>query len=420
MRTPKPFSTPRRTDSKTFQITLKHTCGLPERVCADWQRRSFLDLPDELSPYRTPKTKSAAEAGAVALIAYLKKKQTEGSARRTRAEDITVGAWIEKFTELETSPRAGVNAAKNRPYSYDTLDAYKSYYRLNIKDDPVCELKMAEVEEEDILEFITRLSVSKLKDGRTMGGTRKFTLVVSFMRTAFNMYQRQNKRQTNPFQYIEKPGYYKTERDALTEDEVMRLFMPGVLRDTMELAVCGAIFLSGLRRAEVSALKPEDLDWNTPKILLSRSYQRFNGKNKILSTTKGKKPRKTAFDPVLQEAIKKLWKENGKHEFVFSDKNGQAIGSSWTKGRFKKWLERAGIDPGGRKIVPHSARHSLASLLEARGVSLRYIQDLLGHSDLKTTRGYLHSTEQTIRVIGQKISEAREMAEQKVIPFKVS
>jgi hypothetical protein len=39
---------------------------------ADWQRCSFLDLPDELSPYRSPRTKSAA--GAAALIVYLKKK----------------------------------------------------------------------------------------------------------------------------------------------------------------------------------------------------------------------------------------------------------------------------------------------------------------------------------------------------------
>jgi site-specific recombinase XerD len=34
---------------------------------------------------------------------------------------------------------------------------------------------------------------------------------------------------------------------------------------------------------------------------------------------------------------------------------------------------------------------SLASILEARGTSLRYIQDLLGHSDLKTIKIYLHT-----------------------------
>jgi len=91
------------------------------------------------------------------------------------------------------------------------------------------------------------------------------------------------------------------------------------------------------------------------------------------------------------------------------------------KKRFPKWLERAGIELNGRRIVPHSSRHSLASLLEARGVSLRYIQELLGHSDLKTTKIYLHSTEKTIRDIGKKISETMEQKpEENIIEFKVS
>jgi integrase/recombinase XerD len=148
----------------------------------------------------------------------------------------------------------------------------------------------------------------------------------------------------------------------------------------------------------------------------------FNKKEKVLGPTKGKKPRDAPFDPILQEAIKKLWKENGRHEFVFCWKNGKVIGSSWIKGRFPQWLQRTGIELGGRNIVPHSSRHSLASLLEERGVSLRYIQELLGHSDLKTTKTYLHSTEKTIRDIGRKISEVMESKhkEDKILDFKVS
>jgi hypothetical protein len=74
----------------------------------EWRRKSFQDLPDPLAQYRNPKSKTAAEAGALALISCLKKKQEEeGSARRAKPEDITVGAWIEKFTAMETSPRGG-------------------------------------------------------------------------------------------------------------------------------------------------------------------------------------------------------------------------------------------------------------------------------------------------------------------------
>jgi hypothetical protein len=220
MRTPRPFSTPRRNDSKTFQVTLNHTCGLPERVCAEWRRRSFLDLPDELAQYRNPKTKSAAEAGAVALVAYLKRKLEEGAAaHRVRVEDITVGAWIEKFTTIETSPRAGANAARNRPYSPDTVETYRDYYTTHIKGDPFTLLKMAEVEEEDTTEYITRLSAKRIdtrknKIGRPMGGTRTFAGVVIFIRMAFREYQKKNRKWPNPFQYANPPLINGKTRDA--------------------------------------------------------------------------------------------------------------------------------------------------------------------------------------------------------------
>jgi len=54
-------------------------------------------------------------------------------------------------------------------------------------------------------------------------------------------------------------------------------------------------------------------------------------KNKVLGPTKGKRDRVAPFDPVLQEAIKKLWAENGQHEFVFCKKDGKLIGSTWLK-----------------------------------------------------------------------------------------
>jgi integrase/recombinase XerD len=287
---------------------------------------------------------------------------------------------------------------------------------------------MVEVEEEDAMEYVTRLSAKRLaakngKAGRPMGGTRTFAGVIIFIRMTFQEYQKKNHKWFNPFQYINPPVINHRTRDALPEDEMLRLFEPGVLTSTMELAVCAVMFLSGLRRSEIFALKPECLDWHTPKITVKNAWQIFDRKSRVLGPPKGKRERDAPFDPVLQEAVKKLWEENGKHEFVFSYKDGTTPGPSWIAGRFKKWLSRAGIEMGGRKIVPHSSRHSLASLLEEKGVSLRYIQELLGHSDLQTTKGYLHSTEKTIRDIGKKITEARQQAqepENKAVEFKIS
>jgi integrase len=163
---------------------------------------------------------------------------------------------------------------------------------------------MSEVEEEDALEFVTRLSVKKLENGNQMSGSRTFAGVIIFVRMAFKTYQRKNRGWLNPFKNVDPPSYKSITRDAMPENEVLKLFYPGTLKRTMELAVCAAIFLSGLRRSEVAALKPEDLDWNTPKITVKRAWQDFDSRNRVLGPPKGKKIRKVPFDPILQEAIK--------------------------------------------------------------------------------------------------------------------
>jgi hypothetical protein len=171
--------------AETSQVTLTYTSGLPERVCAEWRCRSFLGLPEELAPYRNPRT--------------------------------------------------GFNASRNRPYSPDTVETYRGYYNAHIKGDPFTLLKMSDSEEEDATEYITRLSVKSLsakkgKTGRPMGGTRTFAGVIGFIRMAFHEYRKKNRRWFNPFQYFDPPIIDSKGRDALPEDEMLRLFGPGFLK----------------------------------------------------------------------------------------------------------------------------------------------------------------------------------------------
>ena len=379
-------------------------------------------IPGRAGPSPVPQNQGSRLGRGACVGGVSQEKQEEGSARRVAVEDATVGEWLEKFTRIENSPRTGINASKNRPYSPDTIDNYRGYFATHIKGDEFCSLRMAEVEEEDALGFVTRLSVKKLANGNPMSGSRTFAGVVVFIRMAFREYQRRSQAWLNPFQYMSPPAVKSKRRGFMPEDEMLGLFAPGVLKTTMELAVCAAMFLSGLRRSEIFALKPDCLDWRTPKITVKRAWQKFDSVDRVLGPPKGKRERDAPFDLVLQEAIRKLWEENGRHEFVFSWKDGSTPGPSWIYFNFPRWLERAGIETSGREIVPHSSRHSLASLLEERGVSIRYIQELLGHSDLETTKVYLHSTEKTIRDIGSKISEvmAGNDDDGKIVEFKVS
>jgi hypothetical protein len=66
---------------QSFQFTLNSTCGLPRRVCCQYQRKGFRTLPDELAGYRNPSTKPEAKSYVRALVAFLKKKMEDGGKR---------------------------------------------------------------------------------------------------------------------------------------------------------------------------------------------------------------------------------------------------------------------------------------------------------------------------------------------------
>ena len=75
------------------------------------------------------------------------------------------------------------------------------------------------------------------------------------------------------------------------------------------------------------------------------------------------------------------------NEFVFARYQGIKLNEDYVSKKFKKVIRALAMNDD---IHFHSLRHSFASLLVQRGVSLYVVKELLGHEDLSTTQIYSH------------------------------
>lgn len=74
------------------------------------------------------------------------------------------------------------------------------------------------------------------------------------------------------------------------------------------------------------------------------------------------------------------------HGFVFAHVDGRPLDPGDDYDDWKDLLAAAGV----RDARVHDGRHTAATLLIAQGVALEVVQELLGHSDIRVTRGYSH------------------------------
>jgi integrase len=140
---------------------------------------------------------------------------------------------------------------------------------------------------------------------------------------------------------------------------------------------------TGLRQGELLELRWNDVDLVKGQIRVRRSI--WKGK---VTTPKGGKSREVPLSDEARSAIRAL-PSRFAGELVFP------AGSSarhLTKGECKHPLWRACKRAGLRLIGWHVLRHTFASHLAMRGVPLKAIQELLGHTTMEMTMRYAHLT----------------------------
>jgi len=131
------------------------------------------------------------------------------------------------------------------------------------------------------------------------------------------------------------------------------------------------IYAGGLRVSEVINLKIKDID--------------LKSKTLIIRKGKGRKGRMTILSESLIPQLKLIIEASVGENYLFPSNRGGKLTSRTMQKAFQQALKKSKIK---KETSCHSLRHSFATHLLENGTDIRYIQELLGHSNLKTTQIY--------------------------------
>ena len=106
-----------------------------------------------------------------------------------------------------------------------------------------------------------------------------------------------------------------------------------------------------------------------------------------ISHSKGNKDRHTLLSQKLLLLLRDYYRFYKSSYWLFEGQGGGQYSATSIENIFRKALKQANIT---RHATPHTLRHSFATHLLEQGISLRYIQEILGHSSSKTTEIYTH------------------------------
>lgn len=146
------------------------------------------------------------------------------------------------------------------------------------------------------------------------------------------------------------------------------------LRDA---AVIEVFFATGARVYEISNIRAENINLNSGLIRIMGK----GGKERYIQISN------TAVLDILRKYYAENEPEIRKSGYFFINNRGKRYTEQSIRLMLKKYTLKAGIQ---RKITPHMFRHSFATYLIEEGVDVSCVQQILGHSSIKTTQIYIH------------------------------
>lgn len=203
------------------------------------------------------------------------------------------------------------------------------------------------------------------------------------------------------FESFEMPRCKKgIPRVVLSPEEIERIFVLPTFRNDLigirDRAILELLYASAIRRSEVARLKLSHLELD--KFLLQ------------IVEGKGLKDRRIPINNRAVEWINRYMVEIrpklatlDSEDFLFIAASGYPMKPDQVGQMVGKYVRRAGIDKPG---ACHLFRHAVATSMLNAGADIRYVQELLGHSDLSTTQIYTHVAIEQLQKIYEKTHPA--------------
>ncbi len=160
-------------------------------------------------------------------------------------------------------------------------------------------------------------------------------------------------------------------------------------------AILELFFSTGLRVSELARLKRETISWQKKEFLVRGKGDKIRLvflSDRALASLKKYLEKRQDISPYLFVRHDRAAKKEEKVDLP-------PLTTRSLERLVSKYARAAGL---GKKVTPHTLRHSFATDLLLNGADLRSVQALLGHSSLLTTQIYTHLTNKKLKEIYQK------------------
>jgi len=173
---------------------------------------------------------------------------------------------------------------------------------------------------------------------------------------------------------------------VLTKEEVKALLISVI--NLKHFCILSIMYGCGLRLNETLELRIRDIDSRQNLVHIYRG--------------KGNKDRKVGLPGFLLKKLRQYYLQYRPRNYLFENPSGGKYSASSVSHIIKRAAKKAGIK---KNVSAHVLRHSYATHLLEKGVNLRIIQKLLGHSSSKTTEIYTHVSNQLINEVISPIED---------------